>query len=73
MNTIYYHLYVEPKTWHKGTHLQSRNRLIDIENGHMVAKEEREGNGMDRDLGVNRCKLFHLDWISNEVLMSNFL
>ena len=24
--------------------------------------------GMDREFGVGRCKLFHLEWISNEVL-----
>ena len=28
-----------------------------------------EKSGMDRDLGVSRCKLFHLEWISNEVLL----
>jgi len=27
------------------------------------------GRGMDREFGVNRCKLFHLDWISNEALL----
>ena len=24
---------------------------------------------MDGEFGVNRCKLFHLEWISNEVLL----
>ena len=28
-----------------------------------------DGSGMDRELGVSRCKLFHLEWISNEVLL----
>ena len=23
---------------------------------------------MDRDLGVSRCKLLHLEWISNDIL-----
>ena len=29
---------------------------------------EGEGSGMDWEFGVSRCKLFHLEWISNEVL-----
>ena len=28
-----------------------------------------EGSGMDGEFGVGRCKLFHLEWISNEVLL----
>ena len=26
------------------------------------------GSGMHRKFGINRCKLLHLEWISNEVL-----
>ena len=26
-------------------------------------------SGMDWEFGVSRCKLFHLEWISNEVLL----
>ena len=26
-------------------------------------------SGMDQDLGVNRCGLFPLEWISNEILL----
>ena len=26
-----------------------------------------EGGGMDWEFGVVRCKVFHLEWISNEV------
>ena len=40
-NTIWYHLYVESKIWHKWTYLQNRNRLTDIENKFMVTKWER--------------------------------
>ena len=29
-----------------------------------------EGNGIDQELGVNRCKLLPLEWISNEILES---
>ena len=35
----------------------------------MVAKGKGEGSGMDGEFGVSRCKLFHLEWISNEVLL----
>ena len=27
------------------------------------------GRGMDGEFGVSRCKLLHLDWISNKVLL----
>ena len=29
------------------------------------------GSGMDWELGVNRCKLFHLQQISNEILLNS--
>ena len=60
---------MECKIWHKRTFLQNRNRLTDIENRLVVAKGNREGSGMDWEFGVSRCKLFHLEWISNEVLL----
>ena len=27
------------------------------------------GSGMDWESGVNRCKLLHLEWMSNEILL----
>ena len=27
------------------------------------------GNGMDREFGVRRCKLLHLEWGRNEILL----
>ena len=30
---------------------------------------EGEGSGMAWEFGVNRCKLLHLEWISNEILL----
>ena len=30
---------------------------------------EGGGSGMDVEFGVSRCKLLHLEWISNEVLL----
>ena len=35
----------------------------------MVAKGEEEGSGRDWESGVSRCKLLHLEWVSNEVLL----
>ena len=35
----------------------------------MVAKGEGEGNGMKGEFRVGRCKLLHLEWIGNEVLL----
>ena len=29
----------------------------------------RGGSGMDGEFGVSRCKVLHLEWISNEVLL----
>ena len=34
----------------------------------MVASGEAGGSGMDEEFGVSRCKLLHLEWISNEML-----
>ena len=35
----------------------------------MVAKGDRGGSEMDREFGVSRCKLLHVEWISNETLL----
>ena len=35
----------------------------------MVAKGEGGGSGMGGEFGVSSCKLLHLGWISNEVLL----
>ena len=61
-NTIWYHLCVECKIWHKW------NRLTDIETRHVVAK----GRGRERkdwEFGFGRCKLLRLEWMKNKVLM----
>ena len=34
---------------------------VDIENRLVAAKEEGQSSGMDRELGVGRCKLLHLE------------
>ena len=45
---------------------------MDRENRLGVAKGGgggRGGSGMDWEVGVNRCKLLPLEWISNEILL----
>ena len=37
----------------------------------MIAKGEGGRSGMDREFEVGRCKLLHLEWISNGVLLYN--
>ena len=32
---------------------------------------EGGGSGMDGELGVSRCKLLHLEWIDNKILLHN--
>ena len=29
---------------------------------------QRRGSGMDGEFGISKCKLLHIEWISNEVL-----
>ena len=41
----------------------------DMENRPVVAKERGGGNGMDWEFGVSICKLLHLEWLNNEVLL----
>ena len=68
-NTKWYHLYVETKIWHKWTYVQNRNNLRDIENRLVVGTGKGKGRGMDREIGVGRCKLLHLGRINNDVLL----
>ena len=64
INTVRYHLHMESKTWHKTeTDSQAERTDLRLPRG----REERRGNGMDRELGVSRCKPLHLEWISHDV------
>ena len=40
-----------------------------MENRLVVAKGQGDGSGVDWEFGVGRCKLLHLEWISNELLL----
>ena len=68
-NTIWYHLYVESKIWHKWTYLWNRNRIRDIENRLEVAKGKGGRRGLDWESGIRRCKLVYVEWINNKVLL----
>ena len=50
--------------------LLTEHRLTDVENRLVAAKGEEGGRGMDGELGLNRCQLFHLEWVSNAVLLT---
>ena len=42
--------------WYKWTYLQNRNRVTDMENRLVVAKEEEGGEGRVRSLGLADAK-----------------
>ena len=63
-NTMWYHLYVESKIWHKWTYLWNRNRSTDIEHSFVVAVV----GGKDWEFGISRCKLLCIKWINNKIL-----
>ena len=37
--------------------------------GLVVAKGEGSGGGKDWELGISRCKLWHIEWINHKVLL----
>ena len=50
----------------------TEKKLMDLENRLVVAKREWDGggeSGMDWKFGVSGCKLLHLEWISNDILL----
>ena len=47
----------------------TEKKIMDLENRLVVAKGAGGGSGMDWELGVNRCKLLLLEWISNGILL----
>ena len=48
--------------------LSREKKLMDMENRFVVVEGGR-GSGMDWEFGISRCKLLHLVWINNEVLL----
>ena len=47
--------------------LSAEKKIMNLENRLVIAK--RKVNGMDWELGVNRCIVMPLEWISNEILL----
>ena len=41
----------------------------EADHGHGEQPCSCQGRGMDGEFGVGRCKLLHLEWISNAVLL----
>ena len=67
-NTIWYHLHVESKIWPKWTYPWNRN--IQTQRTDLWLPRGREGGRvMDWEFEVSRCKLLHLEWINNKVLL----
>ena len=48
--------------------LSTEKKIMDLENRLVIAKGMGRG-GVDWESWVNRCKLLHLEWISNEILL----
>ena len=48
--------------------LSTEKKIMDLENRFVVAGGGG-GSEVDGELGVNRCKLLPLEWISNESLL----
>ena len=49
--------------------LSTEKKLMDLENRLVIAKGEEGRSGMDWEFRVNRCKLLHSEWTSNETLL----
>ena len=49
--------------------MQNRNRLTDLENELMVAREKRWGEGIVREFGMDMHTLLYLKWITNKDLL----
>ena len=58
-------MYAESKIWHKWIYLQERNKHMDMETWLVFAKVDGEGVGWSG----SRCKVLHLEWINNEIMM----
>ena len=66
-DTIWCHLYMESKVWHKLTYLQDSNRFTDIANRPVVARGYRGRDGLES--GISRCRPLSIEWINNRILL----
>ena len=51
------------------TKLQNGNRFTDMENRLVLTKGNGGESGMGWEFWVRGCKLFHLEWINDKVLL----
>ena len=49
--------------------LSIKKKKMDLENRLLVPNGGGQASAMDWESGVNRCKLLHLEWISNVILL----
>ena len=66
---IYCHFYVESKIWHKWICLQKQKETHRLRAETCGCWCRGSGRGMDWEFGIGRCKLLHLEWINNKVLI----
>ena len=59
---IWYHSHVDSQIWHKWTHLQK-------EADSQTQRTDLWSRGRDREFGLTRCKLLHMEWMSNKALL----
>ena len=67
-NTLWYHLYVKSKIWHKWTYLWDKNIIRDIENRLVCAKGEGVKGGVDWEYGLTDAN-YNIEWINSKVLL----
>ena len=60
---------MDSKIQHKGSYLQDRNRLTDIEDRLVVTKGEGVWGEKEWEFGISGCKLLYTAWINNKVLL----
>ena len=57
------------RDWYNIVNLQFLEKHKKIENRFVIAKGEEGERAMDWAFGVGRCKLLHLEWVNNKVLI----
>ena len=63
------HLYVESKLRRKWTRMKPKQTHRHREQTCNCQRRREGRRGMDWELGVNRCKLLHIEWIGIKVLL----
>ena len=57
------------KKWYKWIYSQNRNRVTDVENKLMVTRWEREGGGINWEIGIDIHTLLYIKQIMNKDLL----